>query len=217
MKRETASLMFDRTRRICELCAGQRVLDMGCCAHGDPDKLVPEEFLHGAIKQTARELVGLDNDREAIELLGRRGFPVVEGDAEQLSADQLGLFDVVVAGELIEHLSNPGLFLDGARRLLKPGGLLVATVPNAWSFTRLKQLYKGIDDRNWTHAQHTCWYSKATIRFLFERHGFQVKELGFCLPWQSERWLKRMRDRIRFGWALRPEFSESVFIVGQRK
>jgi 2-polyprenyl-3-methyl-5-hydroxy-6-metoxy-1,4-benzoquinol methylase len=208
---------FDRVARIQELCKGRRVLDVGCCNHGNLSKWEAGQFLHAEIAKTAGDLHGLDNDIEALEKLKERGFKVHEGNAEKLEAAALGQFDVVVAGEIIEHLSNPGLFMDGAYSLLNPGGVLVATVPNAWSFTRLKQLYKGLDDVQWTHSQHTAWYSKATIAALFRRHGFEPVELGFCDMYKSSRWLKTFRDRLRLGWAMKPEFSESVFIVGRKE
>ena len=210
------ALYVDRVKRIQDLCAGKRVLDVGCCNHGNLSKWDAGQFLHAEIAKTAGDLHGLDNDTEAIKKLVERGYKIHEGDAEKLNPAALGQFDVVVAGEIIEHLSNPGLFLDGAYSLLNPGGILVATVPNAWSFTRLKQLYKGLDDVQWTHSQHTAWYSKATISALFKRHLFEPIELGFCDMYQSSRWLKTLRDRLRLGWAMKPEFSESVFIAGKK-
>jgi 2-polyprenyl-3-methyl-5-hydroxy-6-metoxy-1,4-benzoquinol methylase len=210
------SRLIERVPRIRELCKGKRVLDVGCCNHGDLSRLETGGFLHAEVARVASELLGLDNDPEGIRTLEANGFKVVQGDAENLAASNLGRFEVLVAGELIEHLSNAGLFLDGAFECLEPDGLLIATVPNAWSFTRLKQLYKRLDDKLWTHSQHTCWYSKATISAFFERHHFLVSEIGFCDLFRSKRWLKRLRDRLRLGWAMRPEFAESVFIVGRK-
>ena len=208
--------LVDRVRRIRELCEHKRVLDVGCCAHGELSGRGRSTFLHREIAAVAGELIGLDNDRNAVEAMQKEGFQVVVGEAENLEGSNLHEFDTIVAGEIIEHLSNPGLFLKGAHTLLKPEGLFVATVPNAWSFTRLKQLRKGIDDALWTHDQHTCWYSKATIQFLLRRFDFEVIELGFCSMFRSDRRLKRLRDRLRLGWAMHPRFAESVFVVAKK-
>jgi len=209
-------ILIDRTQRILKLCAGKRVLDVGCCAHGEFQGRNDSGFLHKQVCSVAANVVGLDNDALAVEAAVKAGYKVVCGNAEDLRQAGLGQFDVIVAGELIEHLSNPGLFLDGARELLVPSGILAITVPNAWSFTRLKQLRKGIDDSKWTHDQHTCWYSKATITALVSRHGFVIGEVGFCNLFVSDRMLKRVRDRLRLGWAMRPEFAESVFVVARK-
>ena len=209
--------LIDRAERIRELCEGQRVLDVGCCAHGEFEGRNESGFLHQDVRSVAKQVVGLDNDAQAVEEAVKAGYNVVCGDAEALGKAGLGQFDVIVAGEIIEHLSNPGLFLDGALELLIPSGILIVTVPNAWSFTRLKQLRKGIDDAKWTHDQHTCWYSKSTITALLGRHGFCIDEVGFCNAFVSKQILKRVRDRLLLGWAMRPEFAESVFVVGRKK
>ncbi|HEV8543030.1 MAG TPA: class I SAM-dependent methyltransferase [Verrucomicrobiae bacterium] len=208
--------LIPRIPRIQELCRGKRVLDVGCCNHSNFEHLEEGGFLHAEIAKVAAAVVGFDNDIESIKEMVAHGFKVIEGNAENIPAANLGEFDVIVAGELIEHLSNAGLFLDSAHASLKPGGLLVSTVPNAWAFSRIKQLYKGLDDTLWTHPQHTCWYSRATALELFQRHGFKVIELGFCDMRTSNQLLKRVRDWLRLGWARKPEFAESVFVVGQK-
>ncbi len=211
-----APRLIPRISRIQELCRGKRVLDVGCCNHSNFDQLEGSGFLHAEIAKVAATLIGFDNDSESIKEMVSHGFRVIEGNAENIPATNLGEFDVVVAGELIEHLSNAGLFLESAYASLKPGGVLVATVPNAWAFSRIKQLYKGLDDTLWTHPQHTCWYSRATALELFQRHGFKVVQLDFCDMRTSDQPLKRLRDWLRLGWARKAEFAESVFVVGQK-
>ncbi|MCB4360181.1 class I SAM-dependent methyltransferase [Quatrionicoccus australiensis] len=213
---QSMELLVDRESRIRELCRGKKVLDIGCCAHGEFAGRGSNNFLHGEIAKIASELVGLDNDRDSVAEMVKQGFNVICGDAENLEATGLSGFDVIVAGEIIEHLSNPGMFIDGAYKLLSPGGYFLVTVPNAWSFTRLKQLRKGIDDSLWTHDQHTCWYSKATVQALLKRFDFVIETLGFCTMHRSNQPLKRFRDRIRLGWAMKPAFAESIFVAARK-
>lgn len=213
---QSINVLMDRESSIRELCHGKKVLDIGCCAHGDFSGRGESNFLHGEIAQIASELTGLDNDQDSVTKMLSQGFNVICGDAENLEATGLSGFDVIVAGEIIEHLSNPGLFIAGAYKLLNPGGYFLVTVPNAWSFTRLKQLRKGIDDAQWTHDQHTCWYSKATIRVLLERFDFTIETLGFCTMYRSNQPMKRFRDWIRLGWAMKPPFAESIYVAARK-
>jgi SAM-dependent methyltransferase len=207
-----------RAERLSQLCSGKRVLDVGCCRHGDMSPASNgERFLHGQLAEWASVLVGIDNDLDAIAKINAAGYNVMYGDAMNLSGLGLEKFDVVFAGELIEHLSCPGTFLDEAKRCLNPGGRLIITVPNAYSFQRMKSLRKGIDDELWTHDQHTCWYSRATTKFLLRRHGFEVDELAYCDLFRSSSLRKRIAARIRIGWAMGPRFAESIFAVGHVK
>lgn len=206
-----------RAERIRQLVCGKRVMDIGCCAHGViKQKRSGELFLHGQIAESAREVIGVDNDAEAIRIVNEAGYNVVFGDAMELSALGLEKFDVIFAGELVEHLSSPGKFLDEAAKCLNDDGLLIITVPNAFSYKRIKQLKKGIDDALWTHAQHTCWYSRATTRFLLERHGYRLIELAYCDLFRSNRRMKHLLDSLRMGWAMGPRFAESIFAVARK-
>jgi SAM-dependent methyltransferase len=103
---------------------GRRVLDLGC--------------RYGALARTyaaGNDVVGVDVDREALAEAAKLGIETVWADVEEPLPFEEASFDVVVAGELVEHLRDPAALVGQARRLLRPGGRLVASVPN---FYRLK-------------------------------------------------------------------------------
>ena len=204
-----------RTALILSYCHGKRVLDIGACSHGMDPTIDKAGFLHVALCETAKEVVGIDIDLDAVLRLQGKGFTILHGSAEELSKLNIPKFDCIVAGDVVEHLSNPGLFLDGAFHQLLPGGRLIVSVPNAWSFTRLKQLQKGIDDHLWTRDEHVAWYSQATIKELFVRHGYEIESIHFADCFNSTRLVKRITNFLRLPWAFRPEFAESVVIVGK--
>ena len=91
------------------------VLDLGCVNHDSKLKDDPL-WVHGFLNKNC-DVLGVDILWEGIKDLFKDGYNVVCGDAENINLEKK--FDVIVAGELIEHLSNQGLFLNNCRRHLK--------------------------------------------------------------------------------------------------
>ncbi len=100
---------------------GGRVLDVGCRFGA-----LTRSYLDG------NQVVGVDIDRRALEAAAVLGIEPVWADAAESLPFEDGSFDVVVVGELLEHLPLPQLTAGEARRVLRPGGRLVGSVPNAY-------------------------------------------------------------------------------------
>ncbi len=94
------------------------VLDIGCIDVRHPERFASS--LHAMIRGANPNVVGMDADVAAVETCRKLGFRVELGDAQFTPLG--GPYDVVVAGELIEHLDNPGSFLQNARSSLAAGG-----------------------------------------------------------------------------------------------
>lgn len=77
-------------------------------------------------------MVGLDVDRVALEKAAQLGIEPVVANVEESLPFEDASFDVVVAGELFEHLRFPETVVAEAHRVLRPGGVLVGSVPNAF-------------------------------------------------------------------------------------
>ncbi|MCV4607588.1 hypothetical protein OFB74_32295, partial [Escherichia coli] len=85
-----------------------------------------------------------------------------EADLELLNNVPLErTFDVIVAGEIIEHLNNPGLFLSGVRRFMHRDSKLVTTTINAYCamrfFVYALRGRRGINE--FVHPDHVAYYS----------------------------------------------------------
>src|SRR6476469_1175877 len=120
----------ERTTFLLERCRARRVLHLGCLDWPiQRERLANGTWLHGKLTEVAAELVGIDLASEAISEVQSQGYGhnIHIGDAEHLDevASRFGRFDVVVAGELIEHLNNAGLFLESAKTVLGPDGRLL--------------------------------------------------------------------------------------------
>jgi SAM-dependent methyltransferase len=122
---------------------GLRVLDLGC-RDGAMTRAYAEE----------NEVVGVDVDRGALAEAATRGIGTVWADVEEPWPFPEASFDVVVAGELIEHLRDPERLVVRARRVLRPGGTFVGSVPNFFRLrNRLAMLFGRPLDHDPTHLQ----------------------------------------------------------------
>lgn len=127
-------LVKDRWEVIEKFVVGKEVLDVGCAELlGTVNaEAKMERWLHEKIRKQAKEVVGVDVNRREVEALREKGCNIICGDVEQVNIGRK--FDVVVAGELIEHLSNPGVFLENMKQHLKDDGILILTTPNRYDF-----------------------------------------------------------------------------------
>ena len=157
---------FDRVRRYVE---HRTVLDIGAGSGiGRPD------WMHALVASVADEAVGIELDAALAERARTMGFTVVAGDAQTMELGRT--FQVVWAGEVVEHLSCVGGFLDAARRHLEPGGTLVLTTPNAFAVSNF--VYR-IGGRPRVNKGHTCWFDEVTLGQLLRRHGYEVVEVSY--------------------------------------
>jgi hypothetical protein len=176
-----APLYSGRQDYVLRRCAGKRVLHVGCVDAGLLEQRYDSgELMHQRLASVAAELWGVDIDAAGIDFLRRHGFSnlhVSDASAiDQVSAIREARFDVVVASELIEHLSNPGLFLDSTRRLVADSDAeLVVTVPNAFRVRSLLHLLRGVE---YVHPDHNYWFSYHTITGLIRKHGYEVVEVA---------------------------------------
>jgi methionine biosynthesis protein MetW len=97
-------------------------------------------------------------------------------------------FDAILFADVLEHMVDPAQALDLAKRCLKPGGVIIASVPNVahWS-VRLSLLFGRFDyaDTGIMDATHLRWFTRKTLRKLFSNQGFKILEekrtAGFIL------------------------------------
>ena len=176
--RELPETDNERLLAILHEVRGPEILHVGCVNHRLPQS--PAEaclYLHYQLCRRFADchVVGLDIEAQAIEQLGKLGFDMVHGDAHDLPYRQA--FDTIVAGELLEHLQNPGLFLASCARALKPGGRLVLSTPNVFT-PLLFSMYLKNHDRAF-NPDHAMWFCPQTVKELLRRAGFSVSELYF--------------------------------------
>lgn len=175
-------LMHQRVPFILDHCRGKRVLHIGCAdAPYTAQRLRDDTLLHVAMGRVASELHGIDLSEESVRLLRAHGIPnVTVVDAEDRSTmERLGQmnFELVVAAEVLEHLSNPGLFLDSLLPVMKETtGLLITTVNATCAY---RTVFTALTGRERNHPEHVAYFSPSTISRLLHLHGYSVEELAF--------------------------------------
>ncbi len=188
----------DRITYLAAACAGKRVLDLGAMDETAFDaKRGRGTWLHEVIAAHAREVVGLDNSARVPES-GLETAPnawIHRGEAEDLQGFlRARRFEpeVVVAGELIEHVESPLAFLRGLRAInTLRGKTLLLSTPNATAF---HNVVIGLASRESTHRDHLSILSYKTLCTLCLRAGFREWELH---PYYAR--FTEMRER-NAGW-----------------
>lgn len=155
-------------------CSKKDVLDLGCVQH-NPENHKSKFWLHKALREVSGTILGMDIYEPGVEYLRGQGFNVVLGDAQ--SFDLGRKFDVIVAGDLIEHLDNLGGFLASCRKHLRPGGELLISTPNPWYWRHIvKAALRG---RVGVNREHTLWLCPTTLSQLARRYDFAVDDVEF--------------------------------------
>jgi 2-polyprenyl-6-hydroxyphenyl methylase/3-demethylubiquinone-9 3-methyltransferase len=153
---------------LAHISAGQSVLDVGC----------GEGWFSAELARAGARVVALDVAEEPLRRARARvpglDARLIEGEAGWPSAD--ASFDVVWAGEVIEHVADTAAWLSELRRVLRPAGLVLLSTP---AYERLARLRLALSARAFAEhmdprGEHLRFYSRATLtrllcEFRFER------------------------------------------------
>ncbi len=160
--------------------AGVRVLDVGC-GTGSVTLIANEDKSNHVLR------IEPDVDRAAVAR--SKGLDVQVGMLDEDLQQCVGLFDVVMSSDVLEHTPSPGDFLQGLMSATKPGGLLILSVPNVAHWSVRQMILMGrfdYDDVGIMDATHLRWFTARSLRSLFEHYGLKVCELrqtaGVALP-----------------------------------
>ena len=163
----------DRNEAIILLCKDKLVLHLGCVDYPyTREQIRDDRFLHTKIMSVARDVIGVDKDEKGIKALSEMGINnIMYADVENIADLKLPIFEVIVAGELLEHLKNPGLFLDAIKKYMREDSLLIVSVPNAFCLRNFMKIPLGMER---VHPGHFYYFSHATLSSLLQGCGFTI-------------------------------------------
>jgi len=165
-----------RTELVRHIRQGRnRILDVGCA----------EGFLGQNLRQLglASEVVGIEYVSDAAKSAGSKLDRVICGDIELMNRDEMGLeaesFDYIICGDVLEHLRDPWSVLSWLVTRLKPGGGVIASLPNVrhWSVL-LPLLLKGeweYQSRGIMDRTHLRFFTRKSSVDLIKQSGLTIE------------------------------------------
>ncbi len=154
----------------------EHVLDVGCSTG----------YLARRLVERGATVIGLEADERAADEARGVCEQVLVGDVETMELPfGEASFDLILCGDLIEHLRDPESFLGRVRPFLRPGGRLVLTTPNVANWAnrlgllagRWRYTERGILDRTHTHL-----FTQKTLLETLERAGYRLLEVDYTAP-----------------------------------
>ena len=155
---------------------GNRVLDVGCSSG----------YLARPLAERGNTIFGIELDPDAAREAEAYCERVLVGDVETMELPlEPASFDVVLCGDVVEHLRDPVAALARLRPLLKPGGRVVLSTPNIanWAIRlsllggRWRYTERGILDRTHAHL-----FTRKTLTETVDAAGYRVVELDHTAP-----------------------------------
>jgi SAM-dependent methyltransferase len=151
---------------------------------------------------------GIDGSGEAVAAARRRGREILHADVERGLPFPDASFDGVVLKDLLEHVTDAVAVVRDVGRVLKPGGVVFASSPDAQRWV-------------WDDYTHRRPFTRKSMRLLFADQGFEVLRVGYesVAPGTSviSRWTRRKRrPRVLAAAAWLPLVRRNVWLLARR-
>lgn len=149
------------------------MLDVGCVQQ-DYKKTRDPKWLHGLIVRQAQSVLAMVILEENIKELSSEGYRMVTANIETMELGEK--FEVVVAGDITEHLSNPGFFMDRVFGRMLPGGAFLIITLKPVTFLRLCTALR--TGRVGANSEYTCRFTSKVMEELASRSDLKVVEIA---------------------------------------
>lgn len=175
--------VVDRIAYLCGKARDRRVIHVGFVDSGCRSmQESADAWLHGHLAECATGLVGIDLDEAGVKEAKDAGYEAHAVDCrddEAIAAAGIRPAQVVIAGEVIEHIDDAGSFLRGLHSLVAPGGQLIITTPNAYG---LINVFASLGRREINHPDHVVMFTWRTLTNLASRYGWRPIETAMYVP-----------------------------------
>jgi SAM-dependent methyltransferase len=151
---------------------------------------------------------GIDASADAVKIATERGRNVIHGDVQEALPFADETFDGVVVKDLLEHVADPVALVTETRRVLRAGGVLFASSPDAQRWV-------------WDDYTHRRPFTRKSFRLLFADQGFLVERVGYesvapGVGLLAARTRRKRRPRLFALLALLPFHRRNVWVRARR-
>ena len=162
----------------------KQVLDVGCA----------KGLLGAAIKQKLSCTVyGIELNAHMADEARTRLDKVFCADIEQAVLPFQEAIDVLIFGDILEHLMNPRSVLQNAQKWLKHDGIVIASIPNTAHYSLILDLIRG----RWDYipwgllcVTHIRFFTRTSILEIFRKSGYSVITIA------PQAWPLHLRDKL---------------------
>ncbi len=174
-----------------------------------------QDWPHRLLKEAGSQVYGVDLMYDETKVFPADHYQKTSAENAHFPIQ----FTKIFAGDVIEHLSNPGQFLDACYRLLGDTGSLIITTPNTFN---LFNIAEKITKREPTvNSDHTFYFNSKTLACLLRKNNFEVVSVDYLYTLDTDfkpSWKKRFLDILYFLVSfITDKFTETLVIVARKK
>lgn len=212
----------NRDGYIIGLCKDKKVLHIGASDWPfTKEKINRGCLLYANIGEVAKEQLGVDLDREASDFLNTRQIKNSHIEIRDMNELHTLSFlpDIIILGEVLEHLMNLDIALQNMRKIMRDDTKLVISVPNAFYFMNFVYVFIR---REHQHPDHNVAFTYKTLTQLLDKADFKIDDFAFTflasssqvqyLNWKG----KLMYALVRLFSYISPLFSETLLVSARK-
>ena len=212
-----------RIEKFLEYCAGKDVLNIGMGGMID-DSHGTKSWINTGLKHTLHyQVVGVANKVTGVDI----NQLVLDGMSQEcpgayICADVMGKnfsdkvtekYDVILFGEILEHLDCFSSALKNLRSALKEDGIIVISTPNAFAFDRVVKMLFSYEA---VHLEHTCYFSYFTLKRLMNMNDLEIDEFFYHQEYKTK--FQDYKHRISYNFlriwsSIFPQYSEGLIVT----
>lgn len=205
-------MAFNFWDKLLKLSKNKRVLHLGVLGDfNDYLKIGFDDWLFRELIDISSIAVGIDFNKKLVKKAHAAGFKsIIYGNVEKLSLGKK--FDVIFAGDIIEHLVNFEGFFLSCKKHMNKDSILVITTPNPFAINNFLKI--AISGNPSVYEEHTNYVVEKNFEGLAQIFGFKIIESGYYT--QSDRrnlWYSVFSGFINLVGSLRKRFHGSHYVI----